>query len=134
MTKEEILLVQQSWSTIMNRMGDIGERFYNNLFEAEPKFATLFNADPPEQGEKLMQLIGLAVTKLHLEKADMAVHDVGRRHVAYGVKPEYFAKFGEVLIATLRDSLQEEWNEELENAWRKAYAKLSRFMIKAMRS
>lgn len=131
MTKEEIVLVQQSWSLLMNHMNEIGEKFYNNLFEAEPKFSPLFNVDPPEQGEKLMNLIGLAVTKLHLEEPDQAIHNVGRRHVAYGVKPDYFQKFGEVLIATFKEALREEWSPELENAWQKAFKKLTGFMVQA---
>jgi len=131
MTKEEIILVQQSWSSLMNHLNEIGEKFYNNLFEAEPKFAHLFNVDPPQQGEKLMNLIGLAVTKLHLEKPDSAIHNVGRRHVAYGVKPEYFKKFGEILIGTFKEALKDEWDPELEAAWEKAYNKLAGFMVQA---
>ena len=131
MTKEEILAVQQSWSVLMNHMDDIGEQFYENLFEEVPMFEALFAEEKSRQGSKLMSLIGMAVTKLHLEKPDQTVLTVGKRHVAYGVKPEYFPKFGEVLIKTFKTALKSEWTPELETAWKKAYALLADLMIQA---
>ncbi|MEM1136739.1 MAG: globin domain-containing protein [Bacteroidota bacterium] len=131
MEKEEIIAVQRSWQLIMNHMNEIGEKFYDNLFEEEPVLETLFRNDKKEQAGKLMQLIGLAVTKLHLKAPDAPIDRVGKRHVAYGVKPEYFPKFGEVLIKTFADSLKDEWSPELESAWQKAYANLSAMMIES---
>ncbi|UZR94799.1 globin domain-containing protein [Chondrinema litorale] len=133
MTKEEILAVQQSWRLLMNRMDDIGEKFYENLFEEVPMFETLFTEGKAKQGSKLMNLIGLTVTKLNLEQPDQTISTVGKRHVAYGVKPEYFAKFGEVLMKTFKEALKDNWTPELESAWTKAYANMADLMVKAYR-
>ncbi len=134
MTQDQILLVQKSWPGISNRLDTIGEQFYENLFEAAPHLKKLFVTSKELQGSKFMQLVGLHVTKLHLkDEPDETLASLGKRHLAYGVKDEYFDTFGQTLIKTLRDEMGSElWNPELEAAWAEAYRQLSALMQKGM--
>lgn len=131
MTEEEILRVQRSWRLINNHSEEIGASFYERLFERRPDFKNLFSTDKSTQGNKLMNAIALAVTKLYTQDPDDAIKAVGKRHVAYRVKPEYYSVFGEVLLETFSKHLGEDWTPELADAWGKAYQNLSRMMIKA---
>jgi len=133
MDKEEVLLVQSSWRQISNRQDEIGSKFYERLFEEAPQLKNLFSSDKEKQGEKLMRAIGLHVTKLEMDEnlPDEMMQTLGKRHAAYGVKAEYFGKFGEVLIKTMRDTLDDAiWTPKLEAAWKKAFQKLSNMIIK----
>jgi len=131
MTEKEIILVQRSWRLISNHADEIGASFYENLFERRPDFKNLFSTDKGVQGNKLMNAIALAVTKLHTREPDDAIKAVGKRHIAYRVKPEYYADFGAVLLETMGQHLGDDWTPELQTAWEKAFKNLSNLMIKA---
>ncbi len=134
MTEQEIILVQKSWTQIRNHSQDIGEAFYEKLFDKRPDLKNLFSTNKEAQAKKLMSAMALAVTKLYQDSVpDETIEAVGKRHTAYRVKPEYFAVFGEVLIETLGERLGDFWTDELEKAWIAAYEHIAKMMMQTLR-
>src|SRR5262245_6564529 len=96
---EQKTMVRSTFVKVALIADQAAQLFYNHLFEIEPSVRPLFaNTDMTEQGRKLMQIIGTAVSGL--DRLDALVPDIqalGKRHVDYGVKQEHYSKVGEAL-------------------------------------
>lgn len=57
------------------------------------------------------------------------LENIATRHINYGLLPEHFAYFGQALIHMLKNSLGDNWNPELEDAWKAVYQNVSEVMI-----
>lgn len=133
MTPEQIKQVQDSFD-LVTPMGDqAAALFYGRLFELAPEVRPMFRSDMPEQGKKLLAMIGVAVRGLSdLDSIVPAVQQLGVRHLDYGVREDHFALVGESLLWTLEQGLGDAWNASLKTAWSEAYGLLSMTMIAAM--
>ena len=88
MTPKQKTLVQVSFTKVVPIADLAAELFYAKLFKLDPDIGLLFKGDMKEQGRKLMRMIATAVNGLdRLEELVPAVQDLGRRHIAYGVRP-----------------------------------------------
>ncbi|PVZ71969.1 globin family protein [Pelagibaculum spongiae] len=126
MTPEQKQLVQQSWEKVVPIADTAAELFYGRLFELDPSLKPLFSDDIAEQGRKLMTMIGVAVRGLdNLEALVPAVQNLGRGHVAYGVKDQHYETVGAALIWTLQQGLGEAFTPELQEAWVTVYTVLA---------
>ncbi|MGH8786694.1 MAG: globin family protein [Cupriavidus necator] len=123
MTPQEITLVQTSWQKVVPIKEKAAELFYGKLFEMDPSLRPLFKGDTVEQGRKLMAMINTVVTKLdQLDDIVPAVQELGRRHVAYGVKDEdYDTVAGALLWTSLGAGLGDAFTDEVKGAWTSAY-------------
>ena len=122
MTPEKVELVKTSWVKVAPISEQAAELFYGKLFELNPEFKKLFKSDMKEQGRKLMAMLNTAVNSLDkLETIVPAVQDMGRRHVAYGVKDEDYDTVGEALLWTLEQGLGEGFTTEVKEAWVDTY-------------
>jgi hypothetical protein len=75
-----------------------------------------------EQGRKLMAMIGTAVNALsNVEAVVPAIQDMGKRHVAYGVKPEDYDSVGAALLWTLEQGLGDDFTPDTKEAWATVY-------------
>jgi hemoglobin-like flavoprotein len=118
MTPEDIKLVKGSWAKVVPISETAAELFYGKLFELDPSVRAMFKGDMKEQGRKLMAILNTAVNSLdNLAAIVPAVQDMGRRHVAYGVKDEHYDTVGEALIWTLGAGLKDDFTPETEAAW-----------------
>lgn len=130
MTKEQIQLVQESWSKVLPIAKQAGLLFYQNLFEAAPGIRHLFKPDISEQANKLVTILGYVVSKLsHMEELLPQVQQLGERHNSYGTEPAHYEVVGQCLILTLKQGLGAEWTPEIQNAWITAYNTLKNVMI-----
>ena len=87
----QITLVQSTFASIALASDQVAATFYERLFELDPSTRALFHKPIPEQGYKLMQMIGAAVMGLdRFDELAPAIQDLGRRHIGYGVKPVHF--------------------------------------------
>jgi hemoglobin-like flavoprotein len=117
---------------IVPKREDVARGFYDNLFLLDPALRPMFPADLSDQGKKLMQVLAVVVRSLdNLGPLLPSIDDMARRHVAYGVEDDHYATVGQALIRTLRAGLREAFSQEMEEAWRDAYAILSNRMITA---
>lgn len=134
MTPEQIDMVKDSWEKVMPISEKAAEIFYARLFELNPAFKSLFKHDMKEQGRKLMTMLTTAVNSLdNLADIVVPVQEMGRRHVAYGVKDDDYETVGEALIWTLEKALGDSWTDELEDAWTETYITLAGVMTDAAR-
>lgn len=132
MTPEQIHRVRSSFARIAATPGRAALLFYRRLFELEPSLRPLFKAAMPAQGARLMATLRDVVGSLdQLDRVLPALRELGRRHAAYGVRPEHYATVGEALIWTLEQGLGAAFTRETRRAWIDAYAGLAWPMIAA---
>ncbi len=132
MSPNNIDLVQATWAKVVPIADTAAELFYGRLFELDPTLKPLFTSDIKEQGKKLMQMISIAVNGLSkLETIIPAVEDLGRRHVAYGVKEEHYATVGSALLWTLEKGLGDAFTPDVKAAWTETYETLATTMLNA---
>jgi len=132
-TDEEKMLVTQSFAKVAPIAEKAAELFYGRLFEIAPDTKSLFTeTDMKEQGRKLMQTLATAVGALYqLDSIVVDIKQMGRRHIAYGVKKEQYATVGEALLWTLEQGLGDEFTPEVKTAWTKVYTILADTAITA---
>ncbi len=134
MNADQITIVQETFEKVRPISETAAELFYKRLFELNPSFKSLFKADMKKQGRMLMQMIDYAVKGLDEPDTILpTIQDLGKRHVGYGVKEEYYDTVGEALLWTLQQGLGEDFTPEAEDAWAEAYKLLSGVMISAAR-
>jgi len=126
MNPQEKQLVQESFTKVAPIAEQAAALFYQNLFAKDPSLKPLFKGDMVEQGKKLMKMIATAVNGLdRLEAIVPAVQDLGRKHVAYGVKPEHYDTVGAALIETLSQGLGPAFTPQVKAAWITVYGVLA---------
>ncbi|HEX2532594.1 MAG TPA: globin domain-containing protein [Chitinophagaceae bacterium] len=130
MTDQQILAVRKTWKII--RAIDpvlVGDVFYEKLFSDQPGLRRLFHTGRAEQSRKLVDMLSYLVARLDTFPqlaADIAA--LGRRHTAYGVRPEHYPAVGTALIWTLRQALGNDWSPEAATAWEACYRELAECM------
>jgi nitric oxide dioxygenase len=126
MTRDHILLVQQSFEHVAPSADAAAALFYRRLFELDPALRSLFPGDLQEQQRKLMTMLGVAVRGLdRLETIVPAVQKLGERHRGYGVTDDQYTTVGAALLWTLEQGLGARFTPEVRAAWASAYALLS---------
>ncbi len=129
MTPEQIRLVQRTWVRVLPVKETAARLFYERLFVMDPSLRALFRGSIDAQGEKLMQVMDAVVSGLgRLERFVPAVRELGRRHVAYGVKPEHYGSVGAAVLRALGRVLGSEFTPEVKDAWASVYADLAGLM------
>ena len=127
-------MVQQTFMRVLPISDLAAELFYRRLFEIDPSVKPMFKGDMNEQGRKLMQMIGMAVTGLSNPGEIIGlVADLGRRHVEYGVMDAHYDTVRTALLWTLKQGLGPEYTPEVETAWTEAYDLLAKIMKDAAR-
>ena len=103
MSPHTVALVQNSWAKVTPIAPQAAELFYNNLFARDPALIPLFRGDIRVQGQKLMTMIGAAVSKLGaIDTLVPVLQDLGRRHGGYGVQPHHYDTVGSALLQCLQ--------------------------------
>jgi len=129
MTPEQVNLIKTSWSKVVPISEAAAEIFYGKLFDLDPELKPLFKGDMKEQGRKLMAMINTAVNGLDkLDAIVPAVQELGKRHVAYGVKDEDYDTVGTALIGTLEIGLDKAFTDDVKEAWVTVYTVLATTM------
>lgn len=132
MTPKQIQLVQKTWKLVMPIAEQAAAMFYGRLFQLDPTLRTLFKTDLKLQGQKLMQMISVAVNGLpKLDSIVPAVKDLGRRHVDYQVTDDMYDTVGEALLWTLEQGLGDTFTPEVKQAWAETYDTLADVMKSA---
>lgn len=129
MTPEQIQSIQSTWIQVMPIADKAAELFYGKLFELDPAVKPMFKGDMTEQGRKLMKTIGVVVNSLtRLDEIVPTARELGRKHVAYGVKPEHYDTVGAALLWTLEQGLGSAFTPPVKEAWAAAYGTLATVM------
>lgn len=132
MNAEQIELLKSSWAKVVPIKDTAAELFYGKLFEMDPAVKPLFKGDMKEQGRKLMAAINTVVNGV--DKLDTMVpilQEMGKRHVAYGVKDAHYDTVGAALLWTLGQGLGEAFTPEVKEVWTGAYGAIAGVMKEA---
>jgi hemoglobin-like flavoprotein len=133
-TPQQIELVQSSFRKVLPIRDQAGVLFYRHLFEIAPEVRPMFAEDVSGQAQKLMAMIAAAVAGLDdLDSLVPKVQELGRGHLAYGVKEEHYEPVGEALLQTLDQGLGDDFTPEVADAWTACYGLLAETMIDAAR-
>lgn len=132
LTSQQIELVTTSWKSVLPISETAAELFYNRLFELDPSLRPLFKDDIKVQGERLMNMINVAVNALNkLDDVVPAIQAMGRRHRDYNVKDEHYDTVAAALLWTLEQGLGEAFTADVKEAWTQVYTILATTMINA---
>jgi len=132
MTPEQASIVQSTWRAVLPVGGTFAELFYGRLFALDPALRKLFRDDMIEQGRNLTAMLSVAAANIgRMEKISVALRNLGKRHVAYGVRPEHFRAVEDALLFALEHALIDVFTPEVKAAWQAAYRRLSSAMLEA---
>ena len=136
MEAKTVSLVQESFEKVKPIAPAAAEIFYSKLFELDPALKSLFPTDKEgamqEQGNKLMTMIGAAVTGLtNLDALIPVLKGLGQRHVEYKVEASHYDTVGAALLGTLEAGLGDDFTPEVKEALASVYGTMSSVMIEA---
>ena len=97
-TPEQVTLIKESWRKVVP-IADLADGlFYRKLFELDPSLRPIFKDEMREKGDKLMEVIAVAVEGLdNLDEIVPAVQELGVKHLEYGVNDSHYDTFGAAL-------------------------------------
>ena len=136
MTPQQKDIVQQTWQQVVPIADTAATLFYERLFEIDPSTRSLFSGtNLPEQRQKLMLMIGVAVKGLDQPAETLqAVADLGARHLRYGVTDQHYDSVGAALLWTLGQGLGASFTPQVKDAWTSVYNLLADTMRGAVRA
>jgi hemoglobin-like flavoprotein len=118
MDEHAIQLVKDSFDLVEPIAPQAAASFYTHLFGADPSLQSLFKGDMVVQGHKLMQMIALAVSKLHEPEVLVpALQKLGQRHMDCVLRDAHFELVQTALLKTLRQVLGVAFTPDVEAAW-----------------
>ena len=148
-TVDNVLTTWELIRRIPNYKKVVGVQLFRKLFILEPDIQLIFgipkSVDPRsdailknerfvKHAEYFIEMINMALGMLgpDIELLTEVLLELGRKHVKYGVKPEYFPSMGRALIETVGDNLlQDQFTETIRADWSEIYSALSYDMIRA---
>ena len=116
--------LEASFDLIAPRGDELVDTFYTRLFAAAPAVKPLF-ARTDLAHQKTMLLATLVLLRKSLRDLGAVVpklRELGRKHAAYGARPEHYPVVGEVLIASMAEVAGSRWRPEYGRAWSDALA------------
>ncbi len=135
MTENDITLIRESFAHLHRRKTQTAQIFYDRLFEIAPEVRPLFKGDIKAQGNKLMETLLVAITRLNdRDGLTILLEKLGRSHRSYHVEPRHYDHVGAALIWTLRTSLEDGFTPAHERAWTSLYGDIAATMIGAAKT
>jgi hemoglobin-like flavoprotein len=128
-TREEIALVRKTFDRLRPLPRGAGQDFYDTLFALDPSLRPLFTGDVENQGAMFVVALGLALKGLDDDAdVDTSLHELGKRHAAYGAMDVHFDTFREALLCMFAKRLGPDFTVEMAEAWRAAFDRISAVM------
>ncbi len=129
MHPDTVSRVRQTWTLILPQRKSVCRNFYHRLFARHPELRPLFKSDVDDQADLFVTMINTVISALeHPERVRPLIETLGSRHADYGVHPDDYAKFEQVLIETLREALDDDLDADAQAAWREVFEALSQTM------
>jgi class 3 adenylate cyclase/hemoglobin-like flavoprotein len=115
------LELQSSMNIMLNDEVAFAEIFYDKVFKLAPFLRALFSNNMTDQGRLLTHMLGGIVYSLsrpeHLKKG---LAKLGKSHVQYGVKAEYYPMVKQAMIETIGEVLGDNKTSKTIDAWNEA--------------
>lgn len=126
MHSRQIAAVQSSFALLAPQADAVASIFYNRLFELDPSLRRLFTSDMGAQRLSLMKMLAAGVAGLDQPVTLLPVlHELGARHVGYGIQHSHYDTVAIALLDTLASGLGEAFTPALRADWTAAYTLLS---------
>ncbi len=124
-------LLRQNLALVVSCEPHTMDFFYRVLFKRHPEARPLFHRRSLEdQASLLFDVLSRCIANIDDWGAlGRVLVPLGEKHVQYGVTPEMYDWVGEALIDTLAHISGVIWTQELERAWREAYATIVNVML-----
>lgn len=125
-------LIRRSWTLAEPSADRVAQYFYAALFKRNPALRDLF---PPMMTVQRMRLLRAIIRIVQVidepDRLGPFLHDLGRDHRKFDVRPEYFDDMCAALLYSLKLHVRDEWTADTELAWRDAFAVVKREMVRA---
>lgn len=132
MPNSEIATIRELFDRLEPYSDQVDELFYNRLFDEAPELRAMFPIDILAQKDRLRQMLGTIVYNFHENGGNSpTIAALGRRHAAYGVRPEHYPLMGAVMVWAIHQVLGTTFTEPLRDAIAAAYADISAVMLAA---
>lgn len=129
-TVQQRNIVRRSFTHIAPEHASVARLFYDKLFEIAPHLRAMFKPDMTEQREKVMQMLASLVAAMDdTPHFTHTTHELGKRHVGYGVSDDQYALVGQALIWALQEACPTIMTPSVTNAWAAAYAYIAETAI-----
>jgi len=130
--REVIQRLRSSFAALSEGRQELGRLFYEKLFKAAPQLRTMFTTDIDEQAKKLTDSLEAVIKNLESPKNNAAMlGELGRRHVAYGARPEHYEVVVKILIESMAEVIGADADQNTLSEWERALALISQRMIAA---
>jgi len=127
---EELDAVRESFAAIAPAMSLVTELFFRRLYETEPDLKHLFPGSDCEHRQALSTFFSLAITSLgRLEEIFPALRMLGAKGRDLQIGPYYYGVFGETLLWTLEQCLDERFTPEVKDGWASVYTAMAEVMV-----
>lgn len=130
---QTISVIKQTAPILAPKAEELTRLFYKRMFEKNPEVKPYFNQAHQFSGGQQRALAGAIVAyATHIDQLDQLgshVDLIAHKHVSLGIKPEHYPIVGENLLAAIKELLGEQANDQVIDAWAKAYGLLAQIMI-----
>ncbi len=131
----QTLLIKVSWSHLSSRLEEFGDTFYKILFDLEPSLKPMFKNDMEVQQQKFSAMVNHIVAHIqHTPKLDGELHQMGQRHIDYGVEPKHYDTLMIAFLLALEKRLKRKWDNETKEAWTMAFVYVVSQMRRPMKA
>ena len=124
MIDTQVETIRTSFNALAKRGEEVAERFYANLFAAQPALKSLFPRNASERDNELIAWLGMVVKNLHrIDSMLFLLEDAGKRCQRAGVQPQQFGNARDALISAMRETARHAgpdeltWDAQLESDW-----------------
>jgi hemoglobin-like flavoprotein len=131
MNPDQIDRIQTTFRRLALRGPELFAGFAERVCAASPALHKLLPTEPREHAQPSLAAVGLIVKNLHrLGPIEYLLAEMGARNQMLGVQPQHYGVAREAMVATLREALGQEWDEELEGDWTEAIQTVTSLMIR----
>lgn len=118
LTAQHASVVREDWTFLKPQAARLVDVLYEELFSAEPQLRILFEGPMDEQHIKLADAITYVIEHLD-DPAGLVreLHELGRRHRDYGVKPHHFEAMERAFDRALTRLLGARYDARSQEAW-----------------
>ena len=134
MLDDQTIQIVKSTAPVLQEHGEtLTRHFYKRMFAHNPDVAPFFNPANQTIGKQQRALAGAiaayAANIDNLEVLGGAVELIAQKHASLMIKPEHYPIVGVNLLASIREVLGEAANDDIIDAWAKAYGFLADILI-----
>jgi len=136
LTANQVSLLKHTFRALNTQQ--LGNRFYEKLFQQYPELRPMFSANLDDQITKIISVLELVIYSFEEKSANqyglqesllIPLYDLGKKHVQKGVMQSHYPIVNSVLLDSLAEELGTMLTEEGIAAWKLALDHLSFAMI-----